>query len=465
MKRKLFKNLNESFFNPLSSPNKDIYVDCLFILYDVLDSVEASFQAERELIIQILMQYFEDRDPEVNNDLLEFEECTTPRKKAVAVINYFKECGWIGEEELGDYKTSINLFDYTIMIAEVLLSIATGEQLEYSGEIFAVFTLLKNFSIDEGVGILEQAVLQTKKITRRLKALKANIYRYYFDILNTRKDQPLNDILDTLLNEYKVNFFDKSYYNLKTKDSLPRYKNVIIKLINSIHDDELQMTQLSEQLMRLKDIAEYDIAYHQIEENLREIKDSFNAFDNLIREIDIKNEQYITAAASRILFLTKRSDDLEGIFNRIFDILLKSNEKEFDYNSLFNLCGTRNLDDESLRKPRIYREEIEAETLLFDDSIIDENIKREKIRLMMKNNAYGQGEINKYALGLLGDNDEIDAKDISLETEEDLIKLVLIYLYSRSPNAKYTCETLDTDVRNNFVTFNDFLIKIRRKRK
>ncbi len=461
MRKHLFNNLNPNFFNPLASPNKYVYVDCIFIIYDILDSVEAAFQGDREEIVQALIQYFEDKFD--NQSGLEFGSATTPRQKAIFVINYFKECGWLGEEDLGDYKTSLNLFDYSIMIIEVLKSIQSGEQLEYSGEIYSVYALLKNFKVQEGVGILEQVAEQTKKITRRLKALNANIYRYYNNILENKSGADLKEILDNLLNEYKINFFDKAYYNLKTRDSLPRYKGKIIELINKIYNNQLTMTKLSEQTMDLKQIENFDNAYRYVEDVLRYVRDSFNAYDPLVREIDTRNEKYITTAASKILFYTKRGDDLEGIFNRIFKILLDSDEKTFDYTNLFNLVYARNLDEKSLHTQRVYQEDTSPDALLFNEIITDE-IKRQKIQMMMKNNIYSKSEINKYALGLLGEKDRIEAAELNIESWEDIIKLVLIFLYSRSIGVSYTCELTTTEVRNNRLVFNNFYI-IRRSKK
>lgn len=462
-KRKLFDSLNENFFNVLSCPNKDVYVECLFLIYDLLDNIELSFQGERELVVQVLMNYFEDRDGKIKDDET-INEGQTPRQRAVGVINYLKECGWVGEEELGDYKTSINLFDYSIMIIDVLKSITTGKQFEYSGEIYVVYTLLKNFELKDGVGIIEQAKAQTQKITRRLRALKANIYRYYYNITKNKKQDELAKILDTLLNEYKQNFFDKAYYNLKTKDSLPRYKGEIISSINKIYNDEITMTKLTEQVMEEKGIENYDDAYYYLESHIREIRDSFNAFDKLISDIDTRNEQYISASAAKILFLTNRSDDIEGIINKILDIILKDEIDDSIYPKLFNLISARNIDTESLYTQREYKIDTSPDELFIGDDFISDELMKEKLTALFKHNIFGKKEINKYVIKMLEVNDEISAENVSLETTEDLVKLVLIYLYSRSIGMSYTCELENREVKNNFLTFNNFIIKSRRKK-
>ena len=384
---KLFDVINPNFFNVLSSPNKEIYVDCIFIIYDSLDSVEDAFQGDREFVMQRLIHYFDEMELKGVN---EFDDNRTSRQKATAVINYFKESGWLGEEELGDYKTSLNLFDYTIKIVDTLRSIKDRDQIEYTGEIFTVYSVLQNFVLEEGLGIIEQAYDSTNQIIKNLKGLKANIYRYYYDITLNQDAQDLQNLLEKLLVEYKNNFFDNAYYNLKTKDSLPRYKKAILDKVLDIYNSDEIMNSLALQTMEAKKIEDYDEAFHYIEEKVRFIADSFNAFDYLILAIDRKNEQYVSAAASKILFLTNHSDDIEGIFNRIFKIVVDSDEDSFEYDQLFNLFHARNLDTESLYTQRRLRVDTDPEPVTVLDDLITDEFKRKKIQFLVKNNIYGK---------------------------------------------------------------------------
>src|SRR5690554_7474134 len=97
----LFDRLPNTFFTVLSSPNKKIYVDCIFIIYDATNSIEDSFQGERGFVVSKLIDYFEELEEEFEE---EAELISTPRQKAVSVINILKDHGWLGEEEIGDYK-------------------------------------------------------------------------------------------------------------------------------------------------------------------------------------------------------------------------------------------------------------------------------------------------------------------------------------------------------------------------
>lgn len=450
----LFNKINQNFFNVLSSPNKKTYVDCLFIIYNAVDSIEESFQGDREYVVQRLIDYFDDIAIE------DFEEgmsnSMTSRQKANYVINVFKNSGWLGEEELGDYRTSLNLFDYSIKVISVLDDIVNERQDEYTGEIFAIYTILNSFEVDEGIGIIEQSFKKTNDLIKKLKTLKANIYRYYFDIVSQQSKEDLQNILERLLVEYKQNFFDAAYYNLKTTDSLPRYKRAILSRVSKIYDNVNTMDELAKKVMDTKRIDDYNEAFSYLEDKLRFIIASFNALDNLILDIDRKNEQYISATASKILFLTNHSDDVEGIFNRLFKLVLE--DEDFDYNNILHLAQVRNLDTESLYNERRLRVDSDPEELFITEDFISEEEKRAKAQSYLRHGIFSKKEINKHVLTLIG-NGSIKASDIELNDQDDFIKLILIFLYSKSINIDYETESLKIKTTNNFVEFNDFIIR------
>ncbi|MFA6800906.1 MAG: Wadjet anti-phage system protein JetA family protein [Acholeplasmataceae bacterium] len=453
----LFDRLPNNFFSVLASPNKEIYIDCIMVIYHAVDSIEDAFQGDREYIVQKLIDYFDDRVEEVFDDIEEDESTHTSRQKAVHVINILKKTGWLGEEELGDYKTSLNLFDYSIQMIDTLIRIQSNTQNEYTGEIYAVYTLLSSFTVEEGVGILEQASLKTDEIIRKLKALKANIYRFYHDITKKRSKDDLHELLEKLLIEYKQNFFDSAYYNLKTTDSLSRYKRGILEFTSNLIHDEVTMDSLAKKTMDRKRYDDYNEAFIYVEDKLRYISDSFSALESLILSIDKKNEQYVTAAASKILFLTNQSDDIEGIFNRLFQIVLK--EKDFDYATLFHIVQSSNLDTNSLYNQRRMRIDTQIEEVDFDDNFISDAYRQQKIKALLKNNIFGKKEIDAYVKALLVNEKSIEAKKILIQTQEDYVKLILIFLYSKSVGMHYEVLLTGEECKNNFVTFQNFLIK------
>jgi hypothetical protein len=119
----------------------------------------------------------------------------------------------------------------------------------------------------------------------------------------------------------------------------------------------------------------------------------------------------------------------------------------------------KNLDTDSLYNQRRQRVLPEPEEINFDDSFISDAYKKEKIKALLKNNIYGKKEIDLYVKSTLGQQKEIEAKDILLETQEDYVKLILIFLYSKSVGMHYEVKLTKDKCKNNFVTFQNFIIR------
>ena len=95
----------------------------------------------------------------------------------------------------------------------------------------------------------------------------------------------------------------------------------------------------------------------------------------------------------------------------------------------------------------------------FDDDVISDVYRKEKIKALLKNNIFGKKEIDKYVVQLLGNNQSIEAKNVNIDSEEDYVKLILIFLYSKSVNMHYDVILTSERCKNNFITFQNFIIK------
>src|SRR5690554_7606238 len=117
-----------------------------------------------------------------------------------------------------------------------------------------------------------------------------------------------------------------------------------------------------------------------------------DSIEYLIDGIDAKNELYINAAASKIMFLTNTSEDLDGLMNRLFKVILS--DKKIDYSQIFNLFRARNLDENSLQTVRRPRVDAVAEPIDYDQDISEE-VKERKMASLLKANIFSKKEINK----------------------------------------------------------------------
>jgi len=221
------------------------------------------------------------------------------------------------------------------------------------------------------------------------------------------------------------------------------------------------MDTMANQALEKRKALEFNDAYNYVEERIRYIKNSMDSIEYLIDGIDAKNELYINAAASKIMFLTNTSEDLDGLMNRLFKVILS--DKKIDYSQIFNLFRARNLDENSLQSVRRPRVDAVAEAIDYDQDISDE-VKERKMKSLLKANIFSKKEINNFVAYILGENNKILASQIELESNDDFVKLILIFLFSKSIGMIYDVKLLNYDTRIGNIKFTDFEIYVKGKR-
>ncbi|MBE0700216.1 MAG: hypothetical protein IH571_00865 [Acholeplasmataceae bacterium] len=126
---------------------------------------------------------------------------------------------------------------------------------------------------------------------------------------------------------------------------------------------------------------------------------------------------------------------------------------------MFNIISAKNLDTQSLYNQRRARAETVIEEITFEDDSISDDFRQEKVRQLLKNNIFGKKEIDQHVKDLLQERKHIEAAEVPLETQEDYVKLILIFLYSKSVGMHYDVQVLGKVCNNNFVSFQNFRIK------
>jgi hypothetical protein len=450
---RLFSVVDNKFFSVLAAPNRELYLECIFEIYQRVDELEVTQDNTKEKIVGEIEYLIESRGMEViqEDDATDLFDA---RSKARYVVNHIKECGWIYEEDLGHRVVLINFYAHATRVVRLLREIATSTQLEYTGYIKSIFLLTQDLSASKEIAQIEQMYKQTDELIANLKSLKSTIFTYYNNIVKKALFENAQQIFDELL-RYKGDFFDKAYLNLKTYDNLSKYKDTILKMIRAIRVDEALMSELS--AARMNDIYNtQEQAERFVADKLDYVVDGFNAVDKLIQTIDEKNRKYIQAAISKAMFFINRSDDFEGIFNRLVE-LINEGRIEYGRDYKFNLFSSRNLDRNSLWTAReISRSKAELDKIAVTE--IDAGFTDEKIKELMLSTEFSYDEICKYAQKLLDGKVKIRASEMPSSSSQEFVKIILLYLYSMSSDCKYRVVSTSKKVTVNGVTFCDFVL-------
>ena len=200
----------------------------------------------------------------------------------------------------------------------------------------------------------------------------------------------------------------------------------------------------------------YDEAYRKIMEQLEYVESCFSTIDDLMDEINRKNNKYISSALARITFLLEAHEDLEGKINRILKALMKGT---LEPGALFQLYKTSYLDEESLytmKRKRLRVKQSFAEEIEFDEEAL-----REFEELLAMEQKFSRQSVEAHMMEMLKDRGQISAGTMDLSDFENFTFMVLGYLYGHDENSRIEIEDLDDIVVKDGYKFRDF--RMRRK--
>jgi hypothetical protein len=263
----------------------------------------------------------------------------------------------------------------------------------------------------------------------------------------------LHALMEMLLEDYQSRIVDRAYYNLTTKDNPEKFREYILNRISVIRGDDLLVESMTRQKMDRKGIG-YDEAYLKIMDQLEYVESCFSSIDDLMDEINRKNNKYISSALARITFLLEAHEDLEGKINRILKALMKGN---LEPGSLFQLYKTAYLDDESLYTMK--RKRLRVKQSFAEEIEFDENALREFEELLAMEQRFSRQSVEAHMLDLLKDHNQINAGNMDLSDFESFTFLVLGYLYGHDENSQFEIEEQNEIVIKDGYRFRDFTVR------
>ena len=455
----MFTVLTDNFFVPLASPNKYVYWECICKLFTIMDN-QLSFGVEREVLVEELQYYFE----QTNAASIVGEEIDgdDSRSKANWMLRRLEYYGWIEIETDKSYVQRVNFKEYSVKIIKILTEIADGKQIEYQGYIYTIYSLVRSKTDNPGV-VLLQILENTDLLITGLKNLNSNI-KHYIDELT--KHKTVAEIMDALFNDYITNIVDKAYHRLLTSDNVSKFRPEIVERLESMSRSKVYMEKAKEEIAGIKEVS-LEEAEELIYRYIREIIDAFLNMDDILMEINQKNTTYQRAAINRAKFLLTGSEDVRG---QLKEILIGINDKMNDekmamggiyridfLDELVRIYSMSVLDEKSLYSPIEGKKEFRPSQI--EDTEPDIALRQEKLHKMMEKmqRVLNPDKINQYIRIHLGDEKQLKASVLPLETTEDFVKMIYVRLYGQRKNMEYSVAVME-DVEVNGFRFKDFLI-------
>lgn len=417
----LFDILPENLFSILASPNKRIYIDALFVIKELFSQEMSMPKDEVAIAItskmedELLKMQKEDVEDKMDNSLSE---------RAHFILRRLKWAGWI-ETEIQDsnFREDIIIPDYAIEILNILYSLIHKKNLEYNSYAYATYSTLKVALMEKERSQLYNATVSAYEnsinLINSLKSLHHNLGRYYRKISDL---QEINSILAEHFDNYKE-YIDKIYHPLKTEDPVNMYKIPICKMVNRIIGEDESFNALLEQALKTGKYKDEEEAKTDLLGKLFEIQDIYTNINKNIKMVDNKNSDYINATTRKIEYLLTSDKELKG---KLINILknAKSQKVEELMRENINIYQQKYIDKDSiyLRSSKSDKKQGTPQTIE-EVKIETEDELRDFIEKVGK--SFTSKRVKEYMKNILGDKAIITTSDVTLNSNEDFILLML----------------------------------------
>lgn len=459
---KLFEILPQNLFSVLTSKNREIYVEALFVIRRAFkqemsivksDLVSMLIANLDEMIYQMDLSEEDDTD---DVSTYEYErDGVDLSSTAHFILRRLRDTGWIeAEYQIDSFEENITLPDYSVKLINLLYSLTDESIREYNSYVYSTYSALKTADQEQDdymYNALLTAYDNTVKLVDELKTLHNNIRRYH-QALN--EYATVNEVLKGHFDEYKNMIMDRVYHPLKTLDSVPRFKTPIIRILGGWIRDQALRDKLEKQVMLRGRYEEEEAAAGDIIERIHYIMDTYETIDKMLEEIDRKNSAYTRASIEKMRYMLNTDRSIKG---KLVELLSKAVENKGEAEIKFveglgdcvELFRQGYVDENSLYTPRVRKDKRDEKPMEMHpveqeagDAAFEEFIDRAK-------RSYSHTRVMDFVSSVMSEMDVITGAEISLEDDEAFILLMLASIKGGDRNAFYKVEFTEGYMDNN----------------
>lgn len=454
----LFNIVPSNFFKMFTTVNKHIYVDSLLVLYS--EFKESNYMLTKLESTVALGKYFDKKIYDFQDE----DNEPVPKNKTVSeycnlIIRNFLKYGWLEEQnDVENLEVYVSMPPYASAFLETINEILNPDNSRTDNCVLSIYLNLKEISIagsNEHM-FLENAYGDTVKLNRLLQDIIHNMKLHFDSLL---KQASIADVLNEHFYEYETNITDKSYHPLKTENNAFKYRTEIQKIIRELrYNDELQ-EKIAQRFKIDKKLNSEEEARIKVSIYLDEIMKTFDNVDGKLRQIDKKHNQYLHTSWDRVRYLSHRNKDLPGNIVKVIELLSHTNEDSQqvieDISQSINLNNFKSLDKKALYVARSYQPKFDPEALIVE-RISSTELKNSRDKIIqehsLKNSEFSVTNIIKYLDLNFGPNNGFSTRDVVVNNDTELIKLILAVGLAQKVQSKYQVKLLEGTVTTNGYT-------------
>ncbi|WP_124064974.1 Wadjet anti-phage system protein JetA family protein [Clostridium sp. E02] len=449
----LMSEIPDRFWGLFRSINRTTYIEALLKINEEYEY--SNYFLSREVCLQVLEDYFIHERRVIWQDELE-DETDALEPPASRVLNWLLKAGWLRKvDEYASMTVNIVIPDYAAVMIEAFFKLTSDLEDETQIYIQNIYAILFSLKHDKraSVSLLNTAYINTKRLNKILQDMLHNMDKFFSSLL---EQKAYGELLKEHLEGYVEEIVKKKYHILKTTDNFYLYKNDIKHWIREMGEDIQWMDEMSNRSGQKVNAA--DIA-----EKLDQIERGFDDIEHRITNMDKEHSRYIRATVTRLNYLLNQEDNMKGLVIRLLNHLSEAEDPDEaikEAGNSMNVSQLNILSEKSLYKKRKGRTNFK-ENLMPDEELV-ELTEEEILNLNRLKSRYSRKEIENY-MESHSVNGRMEVKENTVQSNEELEKLILAYDYSIRKKSLYEVKDMEPESIDNGKYRYPRLVFVRRK--
>lgn len=468
----LFEKLPENFFSILSRKYKAVYAYSLMTLFETLKVYKTRIRKSDYItalrthgedimsLFDVELDKLDDKpeDEEISYDADQF----SLGAKTNYIFRKLVSTGWISvERDVSANTEYLYLPPYSIRTLQLISSFCSDTVLYIPlvHQTYSELSLENEKEDDYMFRSLASARKNADELELNVTLLHHSICVFGHNISSVFDP---NEVLRQHFDIFKNEVGDKIYHPMKTYDSLGLYSLPVISILKKWQSDTRIMAKLTSQAkydpsyMKMKASAVHD----EVSRMLGETIDIFSKLSDAFDDIDSANAKYTLAVQKKVNFLSSSDRSIKGKLDAVILAMAKDLDKNFMLNSdpsesaiVKNASDTISIYHQGFVNPdcltlpftRKTREEGELlpieDPFSGDDDLLNSFLEEEV-------NKFSQEAIENFMLKAFGDSQIIYSKDIKIDSNDNLVLLILATIRAEFGDMFYQIEKVEDQISN-----------------
>ena len=442
---KLFDAVPNELFSVLASPNRSLYADALDVLYE---SYQENLKIPEETLYSMLRGKLEQQLAEATfeGEDIDEEELRDVSGRARFLIRKLNSKGWLEKQRGDDFNEYITVPGYSSRLLELFHQLRDDSPMRGYSYVFGTYSALKvaseGTSVYDRMAAVYSAYDNTQSLIKLLQMVYHNVKHFFQLQINM---QQVNTVLASHFHDFGQKVVEAYIRPLKIKDSVPKYRVPIQKILTGWLEDDALLTAMSNAALQDRRGSDLNACRSDLLRKIFWVKERYDNIEHeFLDEIDQQVRRYTRATTQKIENLTNRDHNVRGNLNYLLTALSRNrraSELVEQIQPAFQLYEQSFLSEKSVWYRKRPGKRTKAAPVLIQEGEIDPEMARQAQLLL--HSEYGRSEIAAYVEQWLGEAEVCYSEDLNLEDDKAYIMSLLAVLTGGDRSSTYTVRELE----------------------